>query len=587
MDVIAVEDLGVAYKLYPKPSDALREVLFGGQRHEKFWALRDITLKIGEGERVGIVGPNGAGKSTLLKVIAGNLTPTSGRVRVDGRISSLLSMVPAWDEGATGLENIRFNLLLQGMSSSAINRAVEDIIDFTELGAFIHQPVRTYSTGMGARLSFAIATATEPEILIVDEVLGTGDGYFAAKAHRRMEDFCARGRAFVFVSHSIAAVQQMCSTVVWMQNGGIRAAGDAQSVLAKYELDYRQSEDENIRDKAIAAGKRTSSTPSRGEISEEGLRLRIVPAGGSRFASTHYARNIRILNSVAGLDVELPLVMETGEGDSYGSLDVLSSEWGRLHERYGVECRIMQRVSGRNRGGQIVLGHKLALAAPSKIATLEVSFEVASQTPEPLTLEVLDIAAGAWKQAVPLRGSESREGWQELSFRVEAELPDREIATQLRERLLEQVKSEVEITHIEMKVDGQAANSVLERKSFEIVVDAVFNQDVALADVGIKISRMDGTYVYWQSSGMTGGNIQGSKGGARRVRFKFDDNVFGAGEYFVNAYVADGWKFPENYPYAQVFHRVVNALSFRITPADQGLDCGVVAKMFPVMIDEL
>ncbi|MGY4472609.1 ABC transporter ATP-binding protein [Bradyrhizobium sp. USDA 3364] len=586
MSAITVEGLSVAYKLYTKPTDVLREALFGGRRHDKFWALRDISLKIAEGERVGIVGPNGAGKSTLLKVIAGNLTPTSGRVRVNGRISSLLSMVPAWDESATGLENIRFNLLLQGMSPSSISRAIEDIVDFTELGAFIHQPVKTYSTGMGSRLSFAIATATEPEILIVDEVLGTGDGYFAAKAHRRMQDFSARGRALVLVSHSIAAVQQMCSTVIWMQNGGIRAVGDAQSVLAKYELDYRRSEDEATRGKAIQAGMVVSSKPTPGEIGKEAIRLRVVPSNGLRFSSTHYVREARIVNDLAGLDFKLPLTIAADDTDGFGSLDLLSSEWGRLHERYGEECRILQRASGRNPGGQIVVGHELALASPSAVTTLDVSFDVASREPESLVIEVLDLRAGAWKQAKLLRKEDLEDGWQRLDFRVEVQLPEDEIAFQLRENLVKQAKSEVEITHVEMRVSGISAHSVTEREGFEIVVDTVFNESPPVADVGIKISRMDGTYVYWQSSGMAGANIYEGNG-RRRVVFEFEDNVFGAGEYFINAYVADGWKFPENYPYSQVFHRLVNALSFRIVPSDKAVDCGVVAKLFPVRIDEL
>ncbi|MBR0938028.1 ABC transporter ATP-binding protein [Bradyrhizobium jicamae] len=586
MTAIAVEGLSVAYKLYGKPVDILREALFGGRRHDKFWALRDISLKVREGERVGVVGPNGAGKSTLLKVIAGNLTPTSGRVRVNGKISSLLSMVPAWDESATGLENIRFNLLLQGMSRSAISRAIEDIVEFTELGAFIHQPVRTYSTGMGSRLSFAIATATEPEILIVDEVLGTGDGYFAAKAHRRMQEFCSRGRAFLFVSHSIAAVQQMCSTVIWMQNGGIRASGDAQSVLAKYELDYRQSEDEATRGKAIQAGMVVSSKPSPGEIGKEALRLRLVPANGLRFSTTHYVKDLRVSNDLAKLDVKFPLTMAIDETDEIGSLDLISGEWGRLHERYGVECRTLQRASGRNPGGQIVIGHKLALAAPSGMMTLDVSLEVASQDLESLTIEALDLRAGVWKQATLLRKQDAKDGWQQLDFRVEVQLPKEEIAFQVRESLLKQAKSEVEITSVEMYVSGKSAHSVKERESFEIVVDVVFNEKVPVADVGIKISRVDGTYVYWQSSGMADANIYNGCG-RRRFTFQFHDNVFGAGEYFVNAYAADGWKFPENYPYSQVFQRLVNALSFRIVPIDQDLDCGVVAKLFPVRVDEL
>jgi lipopolysaccharide transport system ATP-binding protein len=586
MNVITVDGLSVAYRLYAKPTDVLREALFGGRRHETFWALRDVSLKIREGERVGIVGPNGAGKSTLLKVIAGNLTPTNGRVAVHGKVSSLLSMVPAWDEAASGIENIRFNLFLQGMSRSAVSRAIEDIVEFTELGAFIHQPVKTYSTGMGSRLLFAIATATEPDVLIVDEVLGTGDGYFAAKAYRRMQDFCSRGRAFVLVSHSIAAVQQMCSTAIWMQNGGIRAAGDATSVLSKYELDYRQSEDEATRGKAMQAGMLVSSKPTPGEIGDEALRLRIVPTNGLRFSTTHYVREIRVSNQLAQLDATLPLTMAVDEADELGSLDLLSSEWGRLHERYGAECRILQRASGRAPGGQMIIDHRLAIASPSGITTADVSFEVASQDSEQLVVEALDLHAGGWTPGLLLRSQTLKDGWQLLEFRIEVQLPAEEIAFQLREKLLEQTKSEAEILSVEMRAAGSPVQSVKEHEGFEIVINTVFNEVVPVADVGIKISRMDGTYVYWQSSGMAGANIYDGQG-SRRIRFQFEDNVFGAGEYFVNAYVANGWDFPDNYPYSQVYHRKMHALSFRIVPASKDLDCGIVAKLFPVRIDEL
>jgi lipopolysaccharide transport system ATP-binding protein len=166
------------------------------------------------------------------------------------------------------------------------------------------------------------------------------------------------------------------------------------------------------------------------------------------------------------------------------------------------------------------------------------------------------------------------------------QVPAEEMAVQLRESLLEQARNEVEISQVEMHVGGTPARSVREHEGFEIVIDAVFNETVPVADVGIKISRMDGTYVYWQSSGMAGANIHNGRG-RRRVTFQFHDNVFGAGEYFVNAYVADGWNFPENYPYSQVFHRKMHALSFRIVQASRDLDCGVVAKVFPVRIDAL
>ena len=324
-DVISVENVSASYKLYGKPSDVLRETLFGSQRHDTFWALRDISLKIKEGERVGIVGPNGAGKSTLLKVIAGNLTPTTGKVSVVGKISSLLSMVPAWNEEANGIDNIRFNLLLQGVEENKIPSLTEEIIDFTELGPFIFHPVRTYSTGMSARLSFGIATATSPELLIVDEVLGTGDGYFAWKAYQRMKEFCARGRALLFVSHSISAVQQMCDRAIWMQNGTVRLDGELGYVLRQYELDFKKAEDEVQR-----ARQKSLSLVSPDELVDlDESRFRIVPRVGGHFFSSHFIRTIRIRRS-NGLTAELPLDIVNASSD--GAL-------GRFRQRMGSTAR--------------------------------------------------------------------------------------------------------------------------------------------------------------------------------------------------------------------------------------------------------
>ena len=307
--VINVDDLSLAYEIYNKPSDMLKEALFGGVRHDRFWALRGINLKIFEGERVGIIGPNGAGKSTLLKIICGTLRPTLGSARTRGTISSLLSMVPAWNEDETGIENIKYNLMMRGVSARRIPTLVEDIIDFTELGQFMFHPVKTYSTGMSARLSFGIATATEPEILIIDEVLGTGDGYFAWKAMKRMQDFCARGRALVFVSHSMAAVQQMCERAIWMQNGSVRLTGEVGYVLKQYELDFRRSEDESMRAAHAAKQAKRENRALVDEVTDENtLRFRLVPKAGGRFADTHFVRSITLeLSGASSIEVPLEL----------------------------------------------------------------------------------------------------------------------------------------------------------------------------------------------------------------------------------------------------------------------------------------
>ncbi|MFN6200954.1 MAG: ABC transporter ATP-binding protein, partial [Acidobacteriota bacterium] len=167
--VIKVDNLSKSYDVYKKPQDLLWEFFTGKVNHDVFWALRNVSFNIYEKQRIGIIGPNGAGKSTLLKILTGNLTPTSGQVEINGKVSALLSMASSLNPEESGMENIKFNLLLNGVPQKKIPTLVDDIVEFAEIGSFIYSPVKTYSSGMNARLSFGIATAMEPEILVVDE----------------------------------------------------------------------------------------------------------------------------------------------------------------------------------------------------------------------------------------------------------------------------------------------------------------------------------------------------------------------------------------------------------------------------------
>lgn len=579
-DVISINDLHVAYKLYSKPTDMLREALFGGNQHDTFWALRGVSLNVREGERVGIVGPNGAGKSTLLKVIAGNLTPTSGKVSVSGKISSLLSMVPAWSEDANGLENIRFNLLLQGVPESRISALVEDIIDFTELGPFIFHPVKTYSTGMSARLSFAIATATEPGLLIVDEVLGTGDGYFAWKAYQRMQEFCSRGRALLFVSHSMAAVQQMCDRVIWMQNGEIRLSGEAGYVLRQYELDFKKSEDEVQRSSTKTL---TSLSPDELTTGND-IRFRIMPKTGGHFFANHYVRTVRFI-SEGRAPVDIPIELADAAAGP-GALDVLSSEWGRIHEHAGSVCRVLTRITGRNFGGQFVIRP----GDSEQGRSFEVEIEASSADDrEQLCMQMLDMMSGSWKELTKVDERSIDRRWRLLRFKVAGQqLPVDAVNSDRYERMRTEVEKmampDAEITGLRLLVGGVEEVQIVEGVPFEIHIHVRFNRPLEVADVGLKLTRADGVYAFWQSSGMVGSNVENASGD-RIFKFTFVDNVFGAGDYFANAHVTNGWRYPENYPYSRVYARVVNALSFRVVPEFKELDLGILNQRVSVVVE--
>jgi ABC-type polysaccharide/polyol phosphate transport system ATPase subunit len=204
-------------------------------------ALQDVSLHVGEGERLGIIGHNGAGKSTLLRLLAGVYPPTNGRRVVRGRVSSLFDITLGFEHDASGWENIYYRSYLQGETPQSIKPKVTSIAEFSELGEFLDMPVRYYSAGMMIRLAFAIATAIEPEILIVDEVLSVGDLAFQQKAGQRIRDMMAQARLMVIVSHDLDSLQKLCTRVAWLDHGRMRQIGDPAATIAAYQCHARRA----------------------------------------------------------------------------------------------------------------------------------------------------------------------------------------------------------------------------------------------------------------------------------------------------------------------------------------------------------
>ena len=262
---ISVEGVGKMYKLFARPSDKvldafnLQRLLFWRKHsYQEFWALRDLYLTVAKGERLGIVGRNGAGKSTLLKIITGSVQSTEGHVHVRGSVQALMELGTGFHPEFTGRQNIRASLAYQGLSPARVKAAEEDIIDFAELGSFIDQPIKTYSAGMYARLAFSTATAVEPDILIIDEVLGAGDAYFAAKCLDRMRQLTEQsGATVLFVSHDLASVQQMCSRAIWIDRGQMIADGTPLDITKAYYASIIEQEERRLRTRNARKGAKT------------------------------------------------------------------------------------------------------------------------------------------------------------------------------------------------------------------------------------------------------------------------------------------------------------------------------------------
>lgn len=247
---IKVESISKIYKLYDKPIDRMKEALSLTKKKygNDHYALNDVSFEIKRGETVGIIGTNGSGKSTLLKIITGVLTQSSGKVEVNGKISALLELGAGFNPEYTGMENIYLNGTMMGYTKEEMDERVKPIVDFADIGEFINQPVKTYSSGMFARLAFAVAINVEPDILIVDEVLSVGDMRFQIKCMDRMKSMIDNnGTTVLFVSHDINSIRRFCKKGIWINNGQMMSTGEINTTCDKY-VDYLNLKDKKTRE---------------------------------------------------------------------------------------------------------------------------------------------------------------------------------------------------------------------------------------------------------------------------------------------------------------------------------------------------
>lgn len=256
---IKVENISKIYRMYDNSKERFLEVVHKGKKEygKDHYALDDVSFEVKEGEILGIIGVNGSGKSTLLKIITGVLQPTLGSVTVNGRISALLELGAGFNPEYTGVENIYFNGLVMGFSRKEMDEKVQGIIEFADIGEFINQPVKTYSSGMLVRLAYAVAVSIEPDILIVDEALAVGDVYFQMKSMSKMEELFRKGKTVIFVSHDTASVRKLCNTAIYLDKGRIVAKGTAKEVVDLYEAKAREVMSNNAQEQTKDQVKQT------------------------------------------------------------------------------------------------------------------------------------------------------------------------------------------------------------------------------------------------------------------------------------------------------------------------------------------
>ena len=246
---IDVDNVSKLYRLYPGQRARIIEWVTFGKRiyHYPFWALKDVSMKLEKGQALGLIGPNGSGKSTLLKLIAGTSIPTNGEIKVNGTVAALLELGAGFHPEFSGRQNIHMNAQIFGLSDEEIDELMPDIIQFAELDRYIDMPVRTYSSGMYARLGFAVASHVDPDILIIDEALAVGDLYFQRKSLDRIIYFREIGKTILFVSHVMPVIQRFCDEVIWLDEGKIRLRGEAKKVTKEYEMWSLRRQEKSLR----------------------------------------------------------------------------------------------------------------------------------------------------------------------------------------------------------------------------------------------------------------------------------------------------------------------------------------------------
>ena len=315
--VIKVDHVSKIYKIYDQPTDRFKEALGIGKKlyHKDYYALNDLSFQVGKGEIVGIVGRNGSGKSTILKILTGVLNPSSGHVEVAGKVAALLELGAGFNMEYTGMKNIYLNAAMMRVSEEEIEKKLPEILAFADIGDYIHQPVKTYSSGMFVRLAFAVAINVDPDILIVDEALAVGDARFQMKCMDKFMEFVERGKTILFVTHDVNSVKRFCNRAIWLNQGRMIMGGNTDEVTDRY-LDFLKSDmpiDQFLSQIVAPAASNTVQTPdvdTSGIDIVETYGLRMLDQSGREIDEIRFGQKVvlKVGYVVADTSVEAPLL---------------------------------------------------------------------------------------------------------------------------------------------------------------------------------------------------------------------------------------------------------------------------------------
>lgn len=379
---IRVSHLGKCYFLYDKPRDRLLQMLMRGYKkfYREFWALKDVSFEIKKGETVGVVGRNGSGKSTLLQLICGTLNPSFGDIYTNGRIAALLELGTGFNPEFTGRENVYMNGTLLGLSKRDIDTRFDDITEFADIGNFVDQPVKKYSSGMVLRLAFAVAVSVNPKILVVDEALSVGDELFQRKCFSRMEAIKNSGATILFVSHSGSAVVELCDRAILLDDGELIASGGPKEIVGKYQkLLYAPEDKKELIRKEIMEIHSPQKTPD--------AKFSFKNISGSQSAEEFFDPNLKPQSTInyesQGAIIDTPQIVNNA-GDPVNCLNKRSIYRysytvrfleGASNIRFGM---LIKTVSGMELGGAAsasTMQNAISYIAPGSLVRVEFRFQ--------------------------------------------------------------------------------------------------------------------------------------------------------------------------------------------------------------------
>lgn len=531
--VISITGLCKSFKRFTHPGWRALSAL--GMRvpassYDSFAALQDISFEIGRGEKVALIGRNGAGKSTLLRLILGQMRPDHGTVLVQGQAQALMEMGTGFHPDFTGIENIRSALAFQGVAPRKVADYIEEIADFTELDDFLGRPVKEYSSGMYARLAFAVATSITPEVLIIDEVLGAGDAYFMGKSIQRMKALTGQGATILFVSHDMGSVQMLCDRGIWLDQGRIRQDGDLLPVSKAYLASIREEEEKRVKARSMALTKKQAN-----QLLDSGRTtdlLRLLDAQGQAPKEPLMVASIRYGDETGTLGELTP-----GKADVDGQGPIIDPEhmnWRVEQSLEGKTCWVFADYGGR------YLHAPFQIVWPgNRHVSPWIELEYQSRADQAIHLDQFDAETHAYQACHSIEPGMGAD-WQRVRIPLGVSMARRDPVEALLQDLpgLTPVdrygSGEVRLTGFGFFDDeGAQRHTLVTGASAFAVLSYEAAQPVSEAVPVIAVYRPDGTCAMQLIASMSGHTFQELKGsGALRV--DIDPLYLGPGDYLVS-----------------------------------------------------